>query len=84
MNPELTYTLPKYQIACGIADIMMHTLERYFIPNQHNRLTDEIAEGVLRTMIAYGPVAVENPSDYDAMSEIMWCGSISHNDLTGL
>ena len=84
MNPELTFTLPKYQIACGIADIMMHTLERYFIPNQHNRLTDEIAEGVLRTMIAYGPVAVENPSDYDAMSEIMWCGSISHNDLTGL
>jgi len=84
MNPELTYTLPKYQIACGIADIMMHTLERYFIPNQRNRLTDEIAEGVLRTMIDYGRIAVENPSDYDAMSEIMWCGSISHNDLTGL
>ena len=84
MNPELTYTLPKYQIACGIADIMMHTLERYFIPNQRNRLTDEIAEGVLRTVIDYGRNAVENPTDYDAMSEIMWCGSISHNDMTGL
>lgn len=84
MNPELTFTLPKYQIACGIADIMMHTLERYFIPKQRNRMTDEIAEGVLRTMIDYGKIAVEHPTDYDAMSEIMWAGSISHNDLTGL
>lgn len=84
MNPELTFTLPKYQIACGIADIMMHTLERYFIPNQNNRLTDEIAEGVLRTVIDNGRIAVQNPTDYGAMSEIMWCGSLSHNDLTGL
>ena len=84
MNPELTYTLPKYQIACGIADIMMHTLERYFIPNQNNRLTDEIAEGLLRTVIDNGRIAVQNQADYDAMSEIMWCGSLSHNDLTGL
>ena len=51
MNPELTYTLPPYQIACGIADIMMHTLERYFIPDQKNQMTDEIAEGLLRTVI---------------------------------
>lgn len=84
MNPELTFTLPKYQIACGITDIMMHTLERYFIPNQSNRLTDEIAEGVLRTVINNGRIAVNHPTDYDAMSEIMWCGSLSHNDLTGL
>lgn len=84
MNPELTYTLPKYQIACGIADIMMHTLERYFIPDQRNQMTDEIAEGLLRTVIANGRVAVKDSHDYDAMSEIMWCGSLSHNDLTGL
>ena len=84
MNPELTFTLPKYQIACGIADIMMHTLERYFIPNQRNQMTDEIAEGLLRTVIANGRTALKNPSDYDAMSEIMWCGSLSHNGLTGL
>lgn len=84
MNPELTYTLPKYQIACGIADIMMHTLERYFIPEQSNQMTDEIAEGLLRTVIANGRKAVKAPQDYDAMSEIMWCGSLSHNDLTGL
>ncbi|MDY2663226.1 MAG: iron-containing alcohol dehydrogenase [Bariatricus massiliensis] len=84
MNPELTYTLPKYQLGCGIVDIMMHTLERYFIPNQKNQMTDEIAEGLLRVVIENGRKAMENPSDYDAMSEIMWCGSLSHNNLTGL
>ena len=84
MNPELTYTLPKYQIACGIADIMMHTLERYFIPDQRNRMTDEIAEGLLRTVIESGRRAMEDSHDYDAMSELMWCGSLSHNGITGL
>ena len=84
MNPVLTYTLPKYQIACGIVDIMMHTLERYFIPNTRNQITDEIAEGVLRVVIENGKKGLENPTNYDAMSEIMWCGSISHNGITGL
>lgn len=84
MNPELTYTLPKYQIGCGIADIMMHTLERYFIPDQKNRMTDEIAEGLLRTVIDSGRMAMKRSDDYDAMSELMWCGSLSHNNLTGL
>lgn len=84
MNPELTYTLPKYQIACGITDIMMHTLERYFIPNQKNQMTDEIAEGILRTVIENGRKGYADPQDYDAMSEIMWCGSLSHNNLTEL
>lgn len=84
LNPELTFTLPKYQIACGIVDIMMHTLERYFTPVGGNQMTDEIAEGLLRTVIANGKIAYENPTDYDAMSEIMWCGSLSHNGITGL
>ena len=84
MNPVLTYTLPKYQIACGIVDIMMHTLERYFIPNTRNQITDEIAEGVLRVVIENGKKGLENSTDYDAMSEIMWAGSLSHNGLTGL
>lgn len=84
MNPELTYTLPKYQLGCGIVDIMMHTLERYFIPDQKNQMTDEIAEGLLRVVIANGRRAMQNQTDYDAMSEIMWCGSLSHNNLTGL
>lgn len=84
MNPELTFTLPKYQVACGIVDIMMHTLERYFTPVGGNQMTDEIAEGLLRTVIANGKIAYEDPENYDAMSEIMWCGSLSHNGITGL
>lgn len=84
MNPELTYTLPKYQLSCGIVDILMHTLERYFTPVSGNQLTDEIAEGLMRTLIENGKIAFGNQEDYDAMSEIMWCGSLSHNNLTGL
>ena len=84
MNPELTYTLPKYQVGCGVVDIMMHTLDRYFTQTENNELTDEIAEGVLRTVIRNGAVAIKDSHDYNAMSEIMWAGSLSHNGLTGL
>lgn len=83
MNPELTFTLPAYQVACGVTDIMMHTLDRYFNPID-NELTDSIAEALLRTTITKGRTAVQNPRDYDAMSELMWAGSLSHNGLTGL
>lgn len=82
MNPELTFTLPRYQLACGITDIMMHTMERYFIPGISCELTDEIAEGLLRTVMRNGIKAMKNQKDYDAMAEIMWCSSLSHNDLT--
>lgn len=84
MNPELTYTLPKYQVGCGIVDIMMHTLDRYFTQTENNEITDEIAEGLLRTVIRNGAVAIKDSYDYNAMSEIMWAGSLSHNGLTGL
>ncbi|MDP4090190.1 MAG: iron-containing alcohol dehydrogenase, partial [Bacillota bacterium] len=84
MNPELTYTLPEYQIACGIVDIMMHTLDRYFTLTEGNEITDEIAEAVLRVTIKNGKTALKNPKDYQSMSELMWCGSISHNGITGL
>lgn len=84
MNPELTYTLPVYQVGCGIVDIMMHTLDRYFTQTEHNEMTDVIAEGLLRTVIKNGAVAIQNSHDYDAMSELMWAGSLSHNGLTGL
>lgn len=83
MNPELTFTLPPYQVACGVTDIMMHTLDRYFNPTE-NEMTDAIAEALLRTVIAKGPAAVKDPHDYDSMSELMWAGSLSHNGLTGL
>jgi len=84
MNPELTYTLPPFQVACGIVDIMMHTLDRYFTPTEGNELTDEIAEAVLRTTIWNGTIAMNDMQNYQAVSELMWCGSISHNGLTGL
>lgn len=83
MNPELTLTLPPYQVACGVTDIMMHTMDRYFNPLE-NELTDAIAEALLRTVIANGRIAVQDPHDYDSMSELMWAGSLSHNGLTGL
>ena len=83
LNPELTYTLPKYQIACGIVDIMMHTMERYFSPVGNLEITDRVAEGLLKTMIKYGKLSLENPENYEARAEIMWAGSLAHNGLTG-
>lgn len=82
MNPELAATLPAYQVACGVTDIMMHPMERYFIPGIQCEMTDCIAEGLLRTVIRNGAKVYENPADYDAMAEVMWCGSLSHNNLT--
>lgn len=84
MNPELTYTLPPKQIACGISDIMMHTLERYFTNETGNAFTDRVAEALLRNVAAHAATAMANRKDYQAMSEIMWCGSISHNGFTSL
>ena len=84
MDPELTMTLPKYQIGAGAADIFMHTSERYFTNILGNHLTDEFAEGLFRDIIEYGPKGVADPTDYEAMSEIMWCGSVSHVGLTGI
>lgn len=84
MNPELTFTLSPKQLACGVTDILMHTLDRYFTPMQGNELTDALAEALMRTVIHYGPAAVQNPQDYQAQSEMMWAGSLSHNNLTGL
>ena len=84
LDPELTATLPPYQVACGIVDIMMHTMDRYFNPITTNDLTDELAQGLLRTVIRNGKTAMEKHGDYQAMSELMWAGSLSHNGLTGL
>ena len=72
MNPELTFTLPPYQVACGIVDIMMHTLDRYFTLTEGNELTDEFAEALLRVTIKNGTLAMKDSHDYEAMSEIMW------------
>lgn len=83
MNPELTMTLPSYQTACGCVDIMMHTMERYFVSSGTMEITDSIAEALLRTVMTNAKILMEKPMDYDARAEIMWAGSLSHNGLTG-
>lgn len=84
LNPELTYTLPAYQTACGCTDILMHTMERYFTSSPTMMITDTIAESVLRTVMHNAKILVRKPDDYDARAEVMWAGSLSHNDLTEL
>ena len=83
LNPELTMTLPDYQTACGCADIMMHTMERYFTNGGNMEITDSMAEGLLRTVMANAKILAKNPKDYDARAEVMWAGSLAHNGLTG-
>ena len=82
MNPERTFTLPAYQTAAGATDIMMHTMERYFTTQQDMTLTDAIAEALLRTVKDSAMEVMRNPTDYRHRAQIMWAGSLSHNDLT--
>lgn len=84
MNPELTASLPPYQTAAGCTDILMHTLERYFTQGGNMELTDQIAEGLMRTVMKNALILRDDPSNYDARAEVMWASSLSHNDLTGL
>lgn len=83
MNPELTMSLPDYQTEAGCADIMMHTMERYFTQGGNMELTDAIAEGLLKTVMKYAEVLHRDPKNYEARAEVMWAGSLSHNGLTG-
>ena len=82
MNPERTFTLPPYQTAAGATDIMMHTMERYFTPEQDMTLTDAIAEALLKTVKDCALEVMKNPEDYRNRAQIMWAGSLAHNDLT--
>ena len=82
MNPERTYTLPPYQTAAGATDIMMHTMERYFSKYEDMTLTDAIAEALLRTVKDCALQVLKTPDDYRNRAQIMWAGSLAHNDLT--
>lgn len=82
-NPELTYTLPPYQTACGIVDMMAHTMERYFTLGSPTPLTDSIAESILKSIINAGKVLTHDPENYEARATVMWASSLAHNDLTG-
>ena len=81
MNPELLYTLPPYQMACGNVDMIMHVLERFFNPNAEDDLTDSMAAALIRNVIKNARIVKENPKDYNANFEIMWAGSLAHNGL---
>ena len=84
MNPALTQTLPAYQTACGITDIMAHLFERYFTNTKDVEVTDRLIEGLLQTMIHEAPKVIANPDDYQARANIMWAGMLAHNNCCGV
>lgn len=84
LNPALTKTLPPYQTACGITDIMAHAFERYFTNTKDVEITDRMLEGVLLTMLREGRRVMEDPDNYEARANIMWAGMVCHNDIMGV
>lgn len=81
LDPTYTYTVNKYQTAAGVADIMSHTFETYFNNEKGAYLQDRIAEGILKTCINYGPIALKSPEDYEARANLMWASSLAINGL---
>ena len=81
LDPEYTFTLPPFQTACGIVDIMSHMMERYFTKVENVELIDRMTEGALVTVRNNAPIVMEHPSDYNARAEIMWAGCLAHNTL---
>ncbi|MDO5575466.1 MAG: iron-containing alcohol dehydrogenase [Fibrobacter sp.] len=84
MDPVLTFTLPQYQTACGASDIMAHIMERYFTNTKNVELTDRLCEAALKTIMHNAPLAIKDPSNYDARAEIMFTGTVAHNNLLGM
>ena len=83
LNPELTFTLPPYQTAAGIVDMMAHILERYFSPTEGVEVTDRLSEGLLKAIIEEAPKVMAEPENYDARANIMWAGTLAHNGICG-
>lgn len=84
LNPALCQTLPTFQTACGITDIMAHLFERYFTNTQDVEVTDRLIEGLLMTMIHEGPKVIADPNNYQARANIMWAGMVAHNNCCGV
>lgn len=84
MNPELAMTVPKYQIACGVTDILAHIMERYFTSETEVDLTDRLCEGAMQAIIRAARIAVKDPSNYDAQAQLMWGSTIAHNETLGV
>ncbi len=81
LNPVLTFTLPPFQTACGVSDILAHVMERYFTSVTDVDLTDRLCEATMKTVINNGLIVMKEPENYSARAEVMWAGSIAHNDL---
>lgn len=84
LNPELMFTLPAYQTACGATDIMAHIFERYFTNTKEVEVTDRLCEALLLTMIKETPRVIKEPDNYEARANIMWAGTVAHNDIVGV
>lgn len=84
LDPELTFTLPAYQTACGATDIMAHVFERYFTTTKEVEITDRLCEAVLLTMIKETPRVIADPEHYEARANIMWAGMVAHNNICGV
>ncbi|MBD5342384.1 MAG: iron-containing alcohol dehydrogenase [Bacteroides sp.] len=83
MNPKLTETLPEYQTACGITDMMAHIMERYFSNTPDCEVTDRLCEGLLTAIINEAPKVMADPENYQARANIMWAGTLAHNGICG-
>lgn len=81
MDPEVTFSMPAAQIANGCSDIVAHLMERYFTRVKHVDFTDRLIEASIKTILYYGPMALATPTDYDVRAEIMWTGTVAHNNL---
>ena len=83
MDPELTFSVSPFQTACGVVDTLMHTIERYFQPEEEAELTHSISEALMRNVIEAGRKVMKDPCDYNSRATLMWASSLSHNGLTG-
>lgn len=84
LNPEFTFTLSPFQTACGLTDIFAHVVERYFTPTKDVEITDALCEAVMRTVVKESSRVMANPRDYDARANIMWAGTVAHNNVCGV
>ena len=84
LNPEFTFTLSPFQTACGLTDIFAHVVERYFTPTKEVEITDALCEAVMRTVVKESVKVMANPRDYDARANIMWAGTVAHNNVCGV
>ena len=83
LNPEFTFTLPAYQTACGATDMFAHVVERYFTTTRDVMVSDELCEGIMRTIVASTRRVMASPQDYEARANLMWAGTLAHNNVCG-